>query len=589
MYRLKRILYLVLPALLTIMSSCAHIVKPTGGPKDKKGPEVIGAIPPPRVLNYQGDRIVIYFDEFLKPGNYAKDVFVSPVPPIPPTVTVKNKRLTVKFNAPLRDSTTYVITLGTEIKDFNEGNKLDEAFVYAFSTGDQLDSLTINGKVNSPWEGTGQKGMKVLLFLADDVEGNDIFGMRPVYASETDENGEFSIQYLREAEYKIYAILDADNDYAYSNAREQLGITENPVVNLADSADRERQIEMYTYIEDKNAPTVRSTRWANDYTVHVEFSESIRDSFGDIHLQISMLDSAAGDRRPVKEKRYVYKSNKHLYFVSPFPREKDLKVTLENVMDTLGTFTDTTMYLAYDLMSKKDAGKLFLKPIIELGTNHIQVYSTFVLPAKLDTSQVQIVDSSAQQLALKIRTDGLVLHLDVEGEYDQSIPYELQLKKTIPLPDGNQIDSLFIFPIKFTDSTSFGSLSGNIMPDTLDSTANLIMVLLYREKKSIVEVARVKGPGPFSFPYLAPGAYTIKIIRDTDKNGYLSPGSLDPYFLPEKVIVDPAKVQVKANWEVQDYNVFPYLQRKKSNKSRRGELEEPLDNEEDKKEKPGED
>ena len=52
----------------------------------------------------------------------------------------------VELNDPLFENTTYTIDFTGAIVDNNEGNPL-ENFVYSFSTGDQLDTLSISGKV----------------------------------------------------------------------------------------------------------------------------------------------------------------------------------------------------------------------------------------------------------------------------------------------------------------------------------------------------------------------------------------------------------------------------------------------------------
>ncbi|MEM6269765.1 MAG: Ig-like domain-containing protein [Bacteroidota bacterium] len=563
--------------LAVVLQACAHVVKPTGGPKDATGPQIVGAIPPPRTLNFIGDEVVIYFDEFIKPGNYAKEVFLSPVPPVEPTITVKNRRMRVKFNAPLRANTTYVITFGTGIKDFNEGNKMDKAFTYAFSTGSELDTLQIKGKVTFPWEDKGEPEMKVLAYLADEIEGNDIFDLRPVYATETDKEGEFTIEYLREAAYKIYAVQDADGSYTFNNSRERIAIALNPVVDLEDSAQRDIRLELFSFIEDKIAPGVRSARWSNDRTIHLEFTESIRPRFDSISLKVTLLDSATGESRRVTSYRFGDKSTQNMLLESPFPRTKDYKLIVAQIMDTLGTFSDTTLTLFYDLMAKDDIGKFFDPPIVEPGSNAMRLYSYFPLPQDLDTSQVYITDSAGKRLPIELSADTFLVRIkpDTAGLVP-NIPYTLRLDSTISVSDTQRTDTNLAFTFAFTDPLQFGSLSGEIVADSLDSTAQYVMLLLTRGKKGAKTLARIIGPGPFSFPYLLAGSYTIKLIKDDDRNGYLSPGSLDPYFLPEAVIIDPQPVKVKANWTVEDYNVFPYPpQKEKSSKLARAEGESP--------------
>ena len=101
MKQVQHILSGLLPLLLVVfVHSCANIVKPNGGDKDTEGPVVIGVIPAPSSLNFSEDEVVFYFDEFLKPGNYAKEIFISPVPQETPRIKVKNKKVFVRFMEP---------------------------------------------------------------------------------------------------------------------------------------------------------------------------------------------------------------------------------------------------------------------------------------------------------------------------------------------------------------------------------------------------------------------------------------------------------------------------------------------------------
>ena len=71
------------------------------------------------------------------------------------------------------------------------------------------------------------------------------------------------------------------------------------------------------------------------------------------------------------------------------------------------------------------------------------------------------------------------------------------------------------------------------------------------------KVVRKSEGEKFDFKNVPGGKYTITMINDEDGNQYWSPGSLFPYKLPEKIWYDPKPVEVKANWEVEDYVILP--------------------------------
>ena len=179
--------------LATIFYSCARELAPEGGPRDQKGPVLDTVTPPRGTLFFKGRDVRFHFDEFLKPGNYLPEIFISPVLPEPPTVTVQGKNLHIHFNEDLRPNTTYVIHLGKGIADFHEGNKLESAIVYAFSTGAVLDSMKLQGQVKNSTTGKGEKDITILLFNADSARADCVLNKRPLYASISQENGLFSL------------------------------------------------------------------------------------------------------------------------------------------------------------------------------------------------------------------------------------------------------------------------------------------------------------------------------------------------------------------------------------------------------------
>ena len=88
--------------------------------------------------------VVIHFDEYIKPGSYNDEIFVSPVQKTPPTVKVSGKNLTITLQDTLRASTTYIINIGKGIKDNNEGNKMAGTIVYATDNEPGVASLDLN-------------------------------------------------------------------------------------------------------------------------------------------------------------------------------------------------------------------------------------------------------------------------------------------------------------------------------------------------------------------------------------------------------------------------------------------------------------
>jgi hypothetical protein len=92
----------------SIIMGCANISTPSGGKKDTTPPKLLSVSPADSLLNSRADKIVLRFDEYITVSDVQKEVEISPVLSIPPTVTGVNKHVTVLLaDTLLEHNTTY--------------------------------------------------------------------------------------------------------------------------------------------------------------------------------------------------------------------------------------------------------------------------------------------------------------------------------------------------------------------------------------------------------------------------------------------------------------------------------------------------
>ena len=126
---------------------CAKRGTPTGGLKDTLPPVLVEAKPPLNTVNFDAEKVVMVFDEYMQLINLSNQLIVSP--PLEKSEYtifpegIISKKIEIKFNKPPRDKTTYTFNFGSSILDYNEGNAYP-FFSYTFSTGDYLDSLRLS-------------------------------------------------------------------------------------------------------------------------------------------------------------------------------------------------------------------------------------------------------------------------------------------------------------------------------------------------------------------------------------------------------------------------------------------------------------
>ena len=141
---MRKYIHIVI-AIMLLMASCANRGQgPQGGPRDTIPPLVLEESPVNGTWLFQGKEIVVHFDEYIQLDDIQKNVMISPPQQNAPEIKAIGKRLTVKFQEDLQDSTTYTIDFGAAICDYNEKTPL-QGYVYSFSTGEYIDSLSISG------------------------------------------------------------------------------------------------------------------------------------------------------------------------------------------------------------------------------------------------------------------------------------------------------------------------------------------------------------------------------------------------------------------------------------------------------------
>lgn len=130
-----------------LMSRCASMMTPTGGPRDSLPPVIVNMTPD----NFATGRptvghgkIYIEFDEFVQLKDQQKEFFTSPAMKKKPLITLRGRGIVVQLRDTLAPNTTYALNFGSAIRDNNEGNPL-YSMRYVFSTGPEIDSMVLSG------------------------------------------------------------------------------------------------------------------------------------------------------------------------------------------------------------------------------------------------------------------------------------------------------------------------------------------------------------------------------------------------------------------------------------------------------------
>jgi len=141
--------------LYLLVASCATPTPPLGGPRDTAPPQLDSLQSTANEqVNFTIQPIELAFDEWVQLEDVANQVLVSPPLEFRPKVRIKKRSVIVEFDAreQLRPNVTYAINFGNAVKDLTEKNAA-ENLRFVFSTGPQLDSLSMQGTIRNAISG----------------------------------------------------------------------------------------------------------------------------------------------------------------------------------------------------------------------------------------------------------------------------------------------------------------------------------------------------------------------------------------------------------------------------------------------------
>jgi len=538
-------------------AGCANRVAPTGGVGDKTPPEVVETSPASQSLNVSTNRVKVEFSEAVKKPNYGTEIFISPLPRLRPKVVISDngKKLKINFQEELRPNTTYVIAI-KEVEDYYASNKMERVYNFAFSTGDQLDSMKVSGKVQSPILGRGQDEMILLLFPPDSVEDHDILLKLPDYISQSDPSGSFEFQNLRDADYVIYGIKDEDQSASYSGQNEMLALAENPLVTFSDTSN-EATKTLYAFFPDDEAPYYDDYLWYNDSVLTLEFSERyIIDS-----LSVSMQDSLGENSRQIETLSYIPTAEHTLIFSATYLRGNRANVTIENLVDSLGNREDTTFQLRPS-RTKQPESPLIIRPRFD-SENSQMLFYTIWPPTLQDTQFVFLTDTVSYKPNAPDTVNNNVPVAD-SIPYVNAIPFDwvidgfrseikLQIKLNPDMPYllhilGSSLgyeDTVFTYRMDWPDPTELGTWQGVVK---VEGYQGPVVQRVLKDNKLV----RSSYDTTFAYSLLDPGTYKLRVVLDADSNRIWTPGSLSPYRLPEKIYLSPTETTIRANWDIEE-------------------------------------
>ena len=262
-----------------VVSGCAQIGRPLGGPRDSLPPVLLESSPPNRTTNFAGKNITLTFDEYIQLQNLQQNLLVSPTPKRSPDINYKLKVVTIKIRDTLEPNTTYSIDIGNSIQDINENNPFRN-FTYVFSTGSYIDSLQFSG--NLKLAQTGKADSTLLVLLYNDLDDSAVLKNKPKYITRLDSSGNFKFNNLAGGTYHVFGLKDESGQKYYNSKTELFAFADSPIVVDGNTPP----IKLFAYQEEKPAQKTSSTTTAEDKKL--KFTSSINAGQQDLLTPLTL-------------------------------------------------------------------------------------------------------------------------------------------------------------------------------------------------------------------------------------------------------------------------------------------------------------
>lgn len=592
-----------LPALLMLMIvvySCASMGNPDGGPYDEEPPKFVRSTPKPFAINSKEKKVTIEFDEFIKLEKAAEKVVVSPPQLEQPEIKASGRKVVVGLLDSLRPNTTYTIDFADAIVDNNEGNPLGN-YAFTFSTGTTIDTMEVSGTVLSASDLEPVKNIQVGLHsdLSDSA-----FMKKPFdRVSRTDSRGHFSIRGIAPGKYRIYALMDGNQNYLFDSKTEMIAFSDSIIIPAMEDAMRQDTI----WKDSLTIDTIKSvgyTRFLPDDIILRAFKEEndrqyLTRSERDKENHFVLTFSARADTLPTlkglnfdeRDAFIIEKTDRNdsiCYWI------KDSLIyqmdTLEIQMDYLATDTldrlvpqTDTLFLANKLTraerekleakaaeekekerkkKEKKGEKIEPEPTKFLTLNvdapsafdlDRNVYLSFDEPvASIDTAAIHMEikkDSLWEEIPFLFVSDSVLPRkYEILAEWEPEKEYQLSIDSMA----FKGVYGLHTNKVKQTMKVKKLNEYGTILLNITGADSTAVVELLDGSGK-VLRQQRITPQNTADFYYLNPGTkFYIRLFNDRNGNGVWDTGKYSEHLQPEEVYYFPKVWEMKANFDFEE-------------------------------------
>ena len=567
---MKKLLNILIPGVpvafilgaMIFSHSCANTTTPpSGGPKDTIPPVITELFPAPGQINVprQKTELKITFNEYVTVKD-PKSLFLSPPLEKTPKFKLKGKSVIVYFENDLDSNKTYTLDVTNAIADNNEGN-MYPGYTLVFSTGDRIDSMVVTGIVQDCNTLKPLKGATVLMYK--DQADSAVFLKRPDAAVKTDDWGFFCLRNIQDTVYRLYALIDENNNNIYDPETEKIAFVDTlirPVVMVNDSLPelmkydmedtvnclaRKQEYELNIFREKPSKQMIVNKERIGERTAYITFMAP--------YAQIDSIWIKGVPSDKLITQFNILQDSLEIWVNDPKPQPDTLHLNVKYMKtDTLGMLNSFVQEIKLTKPRKTAAAKTSKKDIKKEDTTAV-----FTLTASPETVEQYGFVFEFKYPLVEDAFDSLEFRYlnPKQQEFKEKYTVEqdsLNLRKYILKPAAEMLPGYEYFlkvpHRRFMDVNGFynDSTEVKVMLPSDDKLSTMSLVLSNVHNKYIIDLLNEKRDNVLRtyiidkdqtlvFPYMKAGKYSIRITEDLNRNGIVDTGNLLEHKQPEKV------------------------------------------------------
>lgn len=510
----------ILWVLFIFYVSCATPTTPTGGPPDEEGPTITRSEPETGTVNFDGNSIILHFSEYVDRGSLNQALVIEPDIGLEYELDWGRKSVSIEFDQELPDTTTLIVTVGTEFRDVNN-NEMAQPYKIAVSTGPEIDEGKIFGRIIDAESGEGEDGQRVLLYREPFN-----FDEKADYIASTDTSGMFQFSYLSDGTYKAIWVEDRNRNKIWEPDQERAQPFSREFIELEKAAE-DTIGTVYAISVDTTRPALQGIGLFSSQRMRMRFSENIKIADTTEITVNDTLGNSYSNAVPL----YIPPNDGFILFAhseEALAEEETYTLDINGLTDEAGNSLANITQTFTGSAQEDTTNQRIIKRTTTSGYYPTEPFKiTYARPIEnnviRDSLKIVEGDSLIENWP-NIEINYNVLSILPDKQWRESTKYEVRTWDP-------QVEDYRTFQPEIWHDSQMGSL--NIM--LKDSTMENVQLRIENDESDFVRDTTFAGE--VEITSLPPLNYKVIAYHDPNENGRWDYGEVEPFSKPEPYFI----------------------------------------------------